>query len=327
MQHASGQQAQKPEPKVTVNSGRGPAYPFIPLEKAVERAEQMRDANLIRIAASPIAIYKVWGYGGDNGKSRQTMAALNHFGLLEYVGRGDQRQVRLSGLSHRIVLDRVPDSLEKAAALREAALLPAIYAKLWNQYGAALPLDVVIDTFLTRDCGYGIEAAGNVLEGYKETFRFAGLDAPSQQKPDSPTRSDKTLEPNGPEVGDLVQVEVDGELVLEHATRLRAIKDHEGRKWGFVDGSETGFLLENAIVDQKGDSARSTVNFPTLPIELLESATTSIVGEREWLRGPLSKAASYRLFVLGEIGPREIGKLIKLLEAQKAVLADDDDED
>jgi hypothetical protein len=32
------------------------------------------------------------------------------------------------------------------------------------------------------------------------------------------------------------------------------------------------------------------------------------------------------LIVSGDLGPKEIGKLIKLLEAQKAVLADDDDE-
>lgn len=48
-------------------------------------------------------------------------------------------------------------------------------------------------------------------------------------------------------------------------------------------------------------------------------------GEREWIRGPLSKDANYRIIVTGDLGPREIGKLIKLLEAQKAVLADDDE--
>jgi len=48
--------------------------------------------------------------------------------------------------------------------------------------------------------------------------------------------------------------------------------------------------------------------------------------EREWLRGPLSKETTYRPIVSGELGPKEIGKLIKMLQAQKAVLSDDDDE-
>lgn len=50
--------------------------------------------------------------------------------------------------------------------------------------------------------------------------------------------------------------------------------------------------------------------------------------EREWLRGSLSKAKGieYRLIVSGEVGSKEIGKLIKLLEAQKLVLEDDDED-
>lgn len=47
--------------------------------------------------------------------------------------------------------------------------------------------------------------------------------------------------------------------------------------------------------------------------------------EREWLRGPLSREVSYRLIVSGDMGAKELGKLIKLLEAQKDVLAEDDD--
>ncbi len=50
-------------------------------------------------------------------------------------------------------------------------------------------------------------------------------------------------------------------------------------------------------------------------------------GEREWIRGPLSKDTSYRLLVTGEIGPKEIGKLIKLLKAQQSVLMDDEEDE
>lgn len=41
------------------------------------------------------------------------------------------------------------------------------------------------------------------------------------------------------------------------------------------------------------------------------------------MRGPLSKETSYRLLVQGELGSKEIGKLIKLLEAQRIVLDDE----
>lgn len=49
-------------------------------------------------------------------------------------------------------------------------------------------------------------------------------------------------------------------------------------------------------------------------------------GERELLHGPLSRSASYRLVIKGEAGPKEIGKLIKILELQKSLLEDDEDE-
>ncbi len=58
----------------------------------------------------------------------------------------------------------------------------------------------------------------------------------------------------------------------------------------------------------------------------MASETTIQQGEREWLRGSLSKETSYRLIVPGDLGPKEIGKLIKILKAQKAVLSDDDSE-
>lgn len=58
-----------------------------------------------------------------------------------------------------------------------------------------------------------------------------------------------------------------------------------------------------------------------------EQPYVSVAGEREWLRGPLSRDTTYRLVVSGDMGPKQIGKLIKLLQAQQAVLEDDDDED
>ncbi|MDB5443813.1 MAG: hypothetical protein JWP73_2189 [Phenylobacterium sp.] len=44
------------------------------------------------------------------------------------------------------------------------------------------------------------------------------------------------------------------------------------------------------------------------------------------MRNQLGGDTKVRLLVTGEMGPKQIGKLIKLLQAQKAVLADDDDE-
>jgi hypothetical protein len=39
----------------------------------------------------------------------------------------------------------------------------------------------------------------------------------------------------------------------------------------------------------------------------------------------ISRETSYRLIVSGDLGPKETGKLIKLLKVQRAVLSNDDD--
>jgi transcriptional regulator with XRE-family HTH domain len=43
-------------------------------------------------------------------------------------------------------------------------------------------------------------------------------------------------------------------------------------------------------------------------------------GEREYLRATLSTGAGYRIVTEGDIGPKEVGDIIVMLEAQKAVL-------
>jgi hypothetical protein len=49
-----------------------------------------------------------------------------------------------------------------------------------------------------------------------------------------------------------------------------------------------------------------------------------MVGERELTTGLLSKDASFRLIVSGEVGVKEIERLIKKLELDKEILADQD---
>jgi hypothetical protein len=49
-------------------------------------------------------------------------------------------------------------------------------------------------------------------------------------------------------------------------------------------------------------------------------------GERELTTGLLSKDASFRLIVSGHIGVKEIERLIKKLELDKEILAEQQDE-
>lgn len=50
-----------------------------------------------------------------------------------------------------------------------------------------------------------------------------------------------------------------------------------------------------------------------------------MAGERELVTGLLSKSANFRLIVSGEVGVKEIDRLIAKLELDKEILADDPD--
>lgn len=50
-----------------------------------------------------------------------------------------------------------------------------------------------------------------------------------------------------------------------------------------------------------------------------------MAGERELTTGLLAKDASFRLIVTGQVGVKEIERLIKKLEFDKEILADQDD--
>jgi hypothetical protein len=73
-------------------------------------------------------------------------------------------------------------------------------------------------------------------------------------------------------VGDLVQWESDGAVRLETPKRVRAIQEHAGQRWVFIEGSETGIpmdkqaSLDQVRVEQKGaGSAAGAVTPPVLP--------------------------------------------------------------
>ena len=66
---------------------------------------------------------------------------------------------------------------------------------------------------------------------------------------------------------------------------------------------------------------------PAPPASPVPPPVRQEAGETEWMRNPLGRGKAVRVLVTGAMGGKEIGKLIKLLEAQKAILDDDDEED
>ncbi|WP_420965857.1 hypothetical protein [Bradyrhizobium sp. B120] len=75
-------------------------------------------------------------------------------------------------------------------------------------------------------------------------------------------------------------------------------------------------------VNQDGSCAETAKRF------FQQSGSKALpMGEIEWMRNKVGRETNVRLLVEVQMGPKEIGKLIKLPEAQKAVLEDDDDDE
>jgi hypothetical protein len=315
--------------KETTKRDRSPKFPYISLPKAIERIEVLyTKAKRYDVRIADIA--KDWDMSAKSSSTDRTVAAIQSFGLIEDSGSGENRKIKLSELGARILADTRPGVRDGLIA--EAATKPPIIAEYSSKWAVdGRPDDAHALSQLQFEGGFTEEAAKIFLRVYDETMRFT----PSRQ-------NDKIIENTAeverevhkdrvePEIGDLVQVEIDGTFALPTPSRLRAVEMHGGKKWAFVTGSDTGVPMEQIVLQNKGTLAPNAVSPPTLPETPPISAPVVVTvakGEREWIRGPLSKEVGYRLLVSGELGPREIGKLIKLLEAQKLVLQDDDDDD
>src|SRR3546814_11002418 len=103
---------------------RGPAYPYVNLERAVEKASAIAEKGAARQKMPPETFYKLWGLGAKSSSSRQTTAAPNYYDLVAYVGRGGDRKVQLTELALRIVLAKQPNSSARPAACQKAAPAP-----------------------------------------------------------------------------------------------------------------------------------------------------------------------------------------------------------
>lgn len=310
-------------PSAKKPTGRGVSYPFIGLKDSIEKARAFHKEE--RKSSAPVAsAIKHFGYAEKSGSGRQTLSALLQFGLLEDEGQNDDRQVKLTDRALIILLD-LPESPARVKALQECVRLPKLYATLLSKYAEDLPSDHTIGFFLQKEYDFNPKTLQAFIGDFRDSLAYAKL-APSSKMPESGRPDEGSIPDTGtrqvqePEIGDLVQWEASGVLQMEAPRRVRGKQEHEGTWWVFVDGSETGIPMSEVVIEKKAETAVKAP--PLMAIETKGHAPAVVISaaEREWLRGPLSREVSYRLIVTGDMGAPEIGKLIKLLEAQKLVL-------
>jgi hypothetical protein len=150
---------------------RSPGYPTFALPEAIRKAEQLyrhdkRNPVPLSVAAEH------WGYSPTSSAVLLSIATLKKFGLLEEVGGGASRQVRLTDLALHLLLSS-EGSADREQAVKVAAMRPALHAELWEQYGEDLPSDPNLKKILIMEKGFGDGPANDVIREYKETISFA----------------------------------------------------------------------------------------------------------------------------------------------------------
>src|SRR5262245_52109286 len=167
---------------------RSPSFPFISLGKAIERARAIAEVHK-RSATSLTLLGKALGYAPKSSGLLQTVAALRAYGLIEDIGQGEDRRIRLSDLAWRILHDTRLGGWQEA--IREAAMRPRLiaeYAKKWlpNRPTAH---DCISELHLDR--GFNTEAAKLFLKVFDETILL------SLQKSDSLSEADASASARG----------------------------------------------------------------------------------------------------------------------------------
>ena len=110
-------------------------------------------------------------------------------------------------------------------------------------------------------------------------------------------------------IGDLVQWTSNGVGQFETPRRVRAVQTHEGQEWIFVEGTQTGLPIREVSVT----TPTTDDGAPSREIAMSTPGAAPMVDKER-------SDTSYRLLITGHVGPDELGNLIRLLRAQRAVL-------
>jgi hypothetical protein len=290
---------------------RSPASPFINLETALKRAKQFFDIQQRNAVSLKVAM-KDWGYEGKSSGGLQTAATLISFGLMKDDGMGDRRKLQLTQNALRILLDQRPDSGDKAALIKQAALAPKVHQELWKKWGSSPPSDAELRHTLTLEWEppFNEKTVDAFIKEYRDTIAFAKL-----------TESDKVISEDGnssdagnvhyvPQVGDYVQWESQGVMQFKEPVKVLSISTD--RTHVFVEGTTTGIpvnqltRVEAPFKETLPESARiARLPLPLLPQTNMNEDVYSLPEGRIVVQWPTPLSAE---------SVQEIKEYLKLLE-------------
>lgn len=299
---------------------RSPNYPSISLETAIQRARTLHAAEGRHETPADVAL-RHWGYTNPMSSNAQsTLSALVKFGLLQSNGQGSARRVKLTDSALKIILDERQDSPERHALIRTAALMPGIYSELWAKWGASLPSDPNIRSYLLIDKHFNSSVLDDFLKDYKATIAFAHLD----KTEDQPKNGGEETEI---EIGSYVQWASGG--VDQFIPPRKVVGFSEDDEWAFVEGSQTGVpVSELSVVEPPAPSGEGAPRRtpPPNPHALTQPPTPKELPHS----GPvvtfdLPRGNKVEIRLRSKVTTAEFNKLKQIFALSEVAFVEDDD--
>ena len=294
---------------------KSPKYPNYSLSKAIENVRKVFDADRTTPLPREV-IAKHLGYSGLSGTSDAAIATIVQYGLLERTGKAE---MKVSDLAKDILIPEDGEhGKQRQAAINKAALMPPLFRDIWNHFEQRVPSDDALHTYLLRR-EFNDRAIDPVMRSFKPTIAMrkqknetesGGPTEVNVEESASPSAENKRAGASA-SVGDFIQWKSQGILQFKEPRRVRWVS--EDGTWVAVDGSETGIPMDEITIEAiKGP--------PVIPREEIAFEA----GFSEWFRAKVGPDKLITINYKGaeEIGPREIEKMIAILEAQKLALED-----
>jgi hypothetical protein len=298
---------------MSVKPVRSPAYPSMSLKDAIHAAKKIeaiyRSSPVDRELGA-----KLIGYSGLSGPANKALAALASFGLVERAGKG---MMRVTSLARTIL--HAQHNEEYVSALSEAAMQPQLFKDIRERFPDIIPPIEGVKNYLNRE-GFNSNAVGPAAKAFCETMEFIEEQGVTESHGSNDPNSAESELPNekfgGARVGDLVQWENSGALQFTAPRRVRWVSDDGA--WLAVEGSDTGIPMNEVIVE-----SAAPFRAPPPPVPPQAPAVPQPQdGFSEWFRAKVGPDKLITINYKGadEIGPKEIEKMIAILQAQKLAL-------
>lgn len=151
---------------------RSPNYPGYSLERCIELVGVLYDTFKRTLNPHKVATEAI-GFSPKSSAGMQVMASLSYYGLINVEGTGPNRRVSVSDLAFKIIIDKRPESKERASAIKAAALNPAFFKKIKEFYGGQIPNDNSLEYDLTTKFKFNPGTVMEFIRVFKDTMEFA----------------------------------------------------------------------------------------------------------------------------------------------------------